>query len=172
MKILTLLILLISNNSFSQVHKVGKDEFLKKIDQNKITFSILPAAREIGIATLMKISQLETTESIDEKSIKVIENAIIQDNVAKFAYFQPEMMNVRYFQDGPWRYSITFDFHTTRKCTFRVEKIDFTCGNPCCNPKLEDPRQCANADIEGKIIPDSYCEKIYGIKIKSSLDKK
>lgn len=167
MKILLILTtLLFSLTSQSQVLKLTKNEFLKKIDQGKIQFQIIPVAREIGIATLMKISELTTPPELSETDIRKIEQAIIKDNAMKYSYFQAEMFNVRYMQDGPWRYSITFDFATTRQCTLRVEKVDFTCGNPCCSTTVTDPRLCTNADINGEKIPDSYCEKIYGIKIK------
>lgn len=79
-------------------------------------------------------------------------------------YFQPEMANVRYFQDSSWRYSVTFDFATTKKCTLRVEKLDASCGNPICSANV-DPSKSPNVDINGTVIPDSYCEKVYGIKI-------
>jgi hypothetical protein len=75
------------------------------------------------------------------------------------------------FRDGYYKYSITFDFATTRKCTLRIDRIDPKCGNPICDYGTKDPRTSANVDIAGQIIPDSYCEKIYGIKIKKEVDK-
>jgi hypothetical protein len=152
-------------NSASAGDKITAKDIMSKIDAGRISWEIEPAVRTLAIATLMKIGEIKEPRQLSEKLIAGTEQALVKQFQAQYIYFQPAMANVRYIQDGAWRYSVTFDFHTTRKCTFRAEKIDHSCGNPICNPNVENPSQHQNIDKDGTIIPDSYCEKLYNLKI-------
>lgn len=163
--LLTIISLSILTNAFSASDKLTAKEIMAKIDSGRISWEIEPAVRTLAIATLMKIGEIKEPRQLSEKLIAGTEQALIKQFQAQYIYFQPAMANVRYIQDGAWRYSVTFDFHTTRKCTFRAEKIDHSCGNPVCSSSVADPSQHKNVDINGTIIPDTYCEKIYSIKI-------
>jgi hypothetical protein len=154
--------------------KLSKDFILRKIDGNRLNFDVENGAREIVVATIMGISEIQDPtllNQIGEAKLLKAEQMLIDDFKQKYYFFDPQMLNVRYFRDGYYKYSITFDFATTRKCTLRIERIDPKCGNPICDYSIKDPRKSANVDINGQIIPDSYCEKIYSIKIKKEIDK-
>ena len=163
--LVALLILLNMNIAYSKAYKLDKDEFLKAYDKGKVSFEIMPVTRYIVIATLMYINKTEDSSQFPNELVLQMEDSLKKDWESKYRYYKPEFTNVRYLDYGEWRYYISFDYATTRKCTFRVEKIDPECGNPICG-KTKDPFSHPNADKDGQIIDDSYCEKIYGVKLK------
>lgn len=165
MKIITTILSLILSTTLYSADKMTAKDIMAKIDSGKISWDIEPAVRTLAIATLMKIGKLDSPRVLSEGLISGAEQALIKQFQSQYIYFQPAMANARYIQDGALRYSVTFDFHTTRRCTFRAEKIDHSCGNPVCNRDIADPTIHPNVDKLGTIIPDSYCEKIYNIKI-------
>lgn len=167
-KIISLFFIIISiNNAFSKVYKLDKDEFLKAYDRGKVNFEIMPIARYVVLGTLMHINKSKDTTQFPNELVIQMEEQIKKDWETQFRYYKEEFTNVRYLDYGEWRYFVSFDYATTRKCTLRIEKIDPECGNPICS-NTKDPLSHPNADRDGQIIPDSYCEKIYGVK----LDKK
>lgn len=173
MKFFTFLLMLNSFNLYASGDKLTKEFIMKKIDQNSIKFDITNGAREIAIATLMGISNITDPKELavlGEARLQKADQMIIEDFKQKYYFFDPEMLNLRSIRDGYYRYSITFDFSTTRSCVLRVDKIDMKCGNPICNYNEKDPRKVSNVDMVGQVIPDSYCEKIYGIKIKKQVE--
>ena len=125
----------------------------------------MPITRYIVLATLMTINKTKDTSQFPNGVVLKMEEALKADWASKYIHYNDEFTNVRYLDYGEWRYYITFDYATTRKCTFRVEKIDPNCGNPICEA-TEDPFSHPNADKDGQIIDDNYCEKIYGVKLK------
>lgn len=171
--LITLFLILTALSSFAD-DKLSKDFILRKIDGNRLSFDIENGAREIVVANIMGISAVKDPallSAIGEAKLQQAEQMIVDDFKQKFYFFDPQMLNVRVFRDGYYKYSITFDFATTRKCTLRIDRIDPKCGNPICDYSVKDPRTSGNVDMVGQIIPDSYCEKIYGIKIKKEVEK-
>ena len=169
MRILKILFLIIFSVSiFAQNPRLSKDEFLKMYDKGKIKFDVMPLGKQLVQAQLMKISKISKADSdkIELSMLTAIEKELIQMFKATYSYFQPEMMNVRYIDDGVWRYSISFDFATTRKCILRVDKLNMECGNPICSSEETDPTKHSNVDYKGVVIDEKYCEKAYNIKIK------
>ena len=151
--------------SFAAADKLTAKDIMGKIDSGRISWDIEPSIKTLAIATLMKIGEIKDPRNLSERLIAGTEQALVKQFQSQYVYFQPAMGNVRYIQDGSWRYSITFDFATSRRCTLRTEKIDHACGNPVCNSAVSDPSKHPNVDLLGTIIPDSYCEKIYNIKL-------
>lgn len=163
---LFVLIFLITLTAQAATEKMTATAMMGKIDTGNISFEIEPAVRRLAIATLMKIGDIKDPRQLSEKLVMGTEQSIVRQFQQQYIYFQPAMANVKYIQDTSWRYSITFDFMTTRKCTFRAERIDSACGNPVCSYSEEDISKHPNVDVKGTIIPDKYCEKIYSIKIQ------
>ena len=173
-KTIIAIIMLISTIGFA-ADKISPEILLKRIDTGRLTMDINPVGRNLILAHLMKMGQTNDSEGISKTlgSTKLLAMEAEQNKMfaSLYYFFDPEMMNVRYYQEDNYRYYITFDFATTRKCTLRIEKIDPKCGNSICDESITDPRKSANVDINGKIIADSYCEKLYGIKIKQQIQQ-
>jgi len=157
--------LLISINSFAGVNKISAEEFTSLYDKGKLTFEIMPIGRNLALAILMNINKSTDKGSIPNPLLIQIEKELVKDYQSKYIYFDPEFFNIRYIEDGPWRYSVSFDYATDKKCKLRVEKIDPKCGNPVCEA-VENPQNHPNVDINGTVIEDKYCEKIYNVKLK------
>jgi hypothetical protein len=162
--ILIFLINLVSITSYSAPHKLTAKEFTDLYDQGKISFEVMPIGRNLALALMMKINNETDRSKIPHPLLLQIEKELINDYKSKYIYFREDFFNVRYLDDGVWRYSVSFDFATDRKCKLRVERIDPKCGNPVCEG-IEDPSSHKNVDISGTVINDSYCEKIYGVKL-------
>lgn len=163
--LLMLLFISLSFNLYSAPHKLNAKEFTEFYDQGKISFEIMPIGRNLALALMMKINNETDRSKIPHPLLLQIEKELINDYKSKYIYFNEEFFNIRYLDDGPWRYSVSFDFATDRKCKLRVERIDPKCGNPVCEG-IEDPSNHKNVDISGTIIEDKYCEQIYGVKLK------
>ena len=168
MKKIILLLLFIFSTAYAENPKLSKDEFLKAYDKGKIRFEIMPLGKQLVQAQLMKISKMSQADAgkIDLSMLTSIENELIKMFKATYSYFNPEMLNVRYIDDGVWRYSVAFDYATSRKCILRVDKLNMECGNPICSYDDVNPEKHPNVDFGGTVIEDKYCEKIYNIKIK------
>lgn len=162
------IILFISFQVMAQ-EKLSSKEFLKAYDKGKVNFEIFPLARNLALGHLMSINQNPDPSKYPNAILIEAEKALLKDYEARYKFFNKEMLNVRYLDYNGYRYFISFDFYGDRKCKYRVEKIDFDCGNPVCNTKkfdsYEELSKHPNADPNGTIINDKYCEKIYNIKI-------
>lgn len=168
-----LIILTFSFLAYGKVLKLSKNEFLKLYDNGKIQFDIMPTIQN-EINQKLNLINNSKGKQLPLEVLLQIEKEMIKDYEAQYSYFQKEMAYTRYIDDGPWRYFISFDYATTRKCTFRVSKINPECGNVLCfndikNKDFDKESFKKNPDIDhdGVIIDDKYCEKIYGIKIKN-----
>lgn len=166
-KLMLSLLLLVSFNSGAASKKLSPDEFLKLIDRGKISFQVAPPySRQVAIAVMMGIDpSIKDVRQIPESMLHGMAKSIEKNYQETLSYFHPEMLNIRYVDDKPYRYSITFDFLTTRKCTLRVDKLDMSCGNPICDDEAKDPSSYPGVDLVGTVIDDKYCEQVYGIKI-------
>lgn len=160
------LLLSLSTSAFSQSSKITKDEFLNLYDKGKIQFEIMPLMKQIIQAQLMQISQMTMADAskVDMAILTGLEKEMIKEFTRQYKFFDPEMLNLRYVDDAGYRYSFFFEFNSSRKCKFRADKLDMSCGNPICSTNV-DPAKSPNVDMEGTVIPDSYCEKAYRIKI-------
>lgn len=165
MKYLLLLTVMFSTSVFAN-KKLTKDEFLKLYDKGRIQFEIMPMMKQTIQAQLMQISKMTPGDSgkVDLAVLTGIEKEMIKEFQRQYKYFDPEMLNLRYVDDNGYRYSFFFEFNSTRMCKFRADKLDMSCGNPVCSENV-DPAKSPNVDMAGTVIPDSYCEKAYRIKI-------
>ena len=168
MKCFKFLLLILSFSVMAENPRLSKDEFLKLYDKGKIKFDIMPLGKQLVQAQLMKISKISKADAgkIDLSMLTAIEKELVQMFKATYTYFNPEMLNVRYVDDGVWRYSVSFDFATTRKCILRIDKLNMACGNPICSTEDVNPEKHPNVDYQGVVIDDKYCEKAYNIKLK------
>ena len=163
-----LVILMISFQVIAQ-DRLSSKEFLKAYDKGKVNFEIFPFTRNLALGYLMSINKNPDPSKYPNALLIEAEKALLKDYEARYKFFNKEMLNVRYLDYGEYRYYISFDFYSDRKCKLRVEKIDFDCGNPVCDTKkfesYEELSKHPNADPNGTVIDDKYCEKIYNIKI-------
>lgn len=167
MKLLFISLSLISFSCFA-ANKISSAEFIKKLDRGSIQFDIMPYARILVKSQLMGMMKTSDPEKIiGESGIRQLEQEYVKGEQAKYRFFNPEMLNVRYIDDGEWRYMVTFDYASSRRCILRTEKLDSKCGNPVCGTP-SSPEELAkhpNVDINGVVIADKYCEQIYNVKI-------
>jgi hypothetical protein len=168
MKKIIALIIIISSFNVLSAEKISKDDFLKLYDKNKIKFEIMPLMKQIIQGQIMKISELSMDDvgKVDLATLSQIESKMLKEYERSYRFFKPEMLNVRYIDDSGYRYSFFFEFNSSRKCKFRADTLDMSCGNPVCSADT-NPANNSNADMMGTIIPDSYCEKAYNIKINN-----
>lgn len=169
--------------SFSYANsKVSVGDFLKTMDQNKVTFSIKSQARDIAVKQfqLFCMIQLESegrtdksecTSPVDDGLINLnIKQNVIPLHEREVVGFREEMLNVRYIDYKGFRYSVYYDFELTHSCTLQVEKLSSVCGEPVCG-NIFDKNFKESYDSEKTSIDMKYCKKYYG-EIYDGLPKK
>lgn len=162
--------------------KVSISDFLKTMDQNKVTFSIRSQARDIAIKQFQLFCQIQLeSEGKSDKSecLTKVDDSLINMNIKQNVIplherevpgFREEMLNIRYIDYKGFRYSVYYDFESSHSCTLQIEKLSNVCGEPVCG-NIFDKDFKEVYESEKTSIDMKYCLKYYG-NIYDGLPKK
>ena len=165
MKYKLLLLLSISLSVMSaDRYKLSPKEFLSKVDSNKITFKTMDTLNLMAKATLVNIFKFKSHKQVPVRMMVQYENIYRKNYQRQFTNYKDDYMHLRYIDSTGYRYSIAYDFATSKKCTLRISKIDSNCGNIICNPSVENAKDHPNVDYKGTSIDMKYCKKLYDMR--------